>query len=70
MHGVSYAFRGIKERWPVFTEEPHNVRLSMEVDGVNPFGELRTNYFVWPVFLINNNLPLLMVIKGSASCWH
>jgi hypothetical protein len=35
----------------------------MVVDGVNPFGELRSIYLVWPVFVINNNLPPWMSIK-------
>jgi hypothetical protein len=47
----------------IFKEEPHNVRLSFAVDGVNPFGELRSIYSVWPIFVINNNLPPWMSIK-------
>jgi hypothetical protein len=42
MHGDDYAFRNIKERWPVFKEEPHNVRLSMTTHGVHLFGDLRS----------------------------
>jgi hypothetical protein len=53
----------IKEKWPIFKEEPRNVRLSLAVDGVNPFGELRSTYSVWPIFVINNNLPPCMSIK-------
>jgi hypothetical protein len=56
-------FRDIEERWPIFKEEPCNVRLSLVVDGVNPFGELRSIYSVWPIFVINNNLPPWMSIK-------
>ena len=51
------ALNYIKEKWPIFKEEPRNVRLSLAVDGVNPFGELRSTYSVWHVFVINNNLP-------------
>ena len=36
------ALNYIEEKWPIFKEEPHNVRLSLAVDGVNPFGELRS----------------------------
>jgi hypothetical protein len=39
-----YAFREIAAKWPEFTDEPHNVRLSSATDGVNPFGELRSFY--------------------------
>ena len=52
-----YAFKKIKERWSNFKEEPCNVRLSLTDNGVNPFGELRSIYSMWPIFVINNNLP-------------
>jgi hypothetical protein len=57
------ALNYIEEKWPIFKEEPRNVRLSLVADGVNPFGELRSTYSVWPVFVINNNLPPWMSIK-------
>ena len=57
------AFRDIEEKWPHFKEEPRNLRLSLGADGVNPFGELRSIYSVWPVFVINNNIPPWMSIK-------
>jgi hypothetical protein len=56
-------YKNIEERWPIFKEEPRNVRISLAADGVNPFGELRSIYSVWPVFVINNNLPPWMSIK-------
>jgi hypothetical protein len=43
------AFREIEEKWVDFKDEP---------DGVNPFGELRYIYSMWPIFVINNNIPL------------
>jgi hypothetical protein len=36
-----YAFREIEEKWEDFKDEPHNVRLSLAANGVNPFRELR-----------------------------
>jgi hypothetical protein len=45
-----YAFKEIEEKWPVFKDEPCNVSLSLVADGVNPFGELRSIYSVWPIF--------------------
>jgi hypothetical protein len=53
----------IEEKCPIFKEEPHNFRFSLAADGVNPFGELCSTYSVWPVFVINNNLPPWMSIK-------
>jgi hypothetical protein len=57
------ALNYIEEKWPIFKEEPRNVRLSLAADGVNPFGELCSTYSVWLVFVINNNLPPWMSIK-------
>lgn len=56
-------FMDIEEKWPHFKEKPHNLRLSLAVDGVNPFGEMRSIYLVWLVFVINNNIPPWMSIK-------
>jgi hypothetical protein len=56
-------YKNIKEIWPIFKEEPCNVRISLVADGVNPFGELRSIYSVCLVFVINNNLPPWMSIK-------
>ena len=58
-----YEFRYIKEKWPIFKEEPRNVELPFVADGVNPFGDLRSTHSVWPIFVINNNLPPWMSIK-------
>ena len=52
-----------KSRWLKFKEEPHNLKLSLADDRVNPFGELRSIYLVWPVFIINNNISPWMSIK-------
>jgi hypothetical protein len=57
------ALKYIEEKWPIFKEEPRNVRLSLAANGVNPFGELRSTYSMWLVFVINNNLPPLISIK-------
>jgi hypothetical protein len=40
------AFKDNKEICPIFKEELHNVRLSMETYRVNPFGEFISIYLV------------------------
>jgi hypothetical protein len=50
-----------------FKEEPHNIRLSLAFDGVNPFGEVKYFYLVWPIFVINNSLPPWMSIKRECT---
>jgi hypothetical protein len=57
------ALNYIKEKRPIFKEEPCNVILSLAIDGVNPFGELRSTYSVWPVFVINNKFSPWISIK-------
>ena len=57
------AFRCIEEKWPIFKEEPRNVKLLLAAYGVSPIGELCSTYSVWHIFVINNNLPPWMSIK-------
>jgi hypothetical protein len=57
------ALNYIEEKWPIFKEEPCNVRLSLAANDVNSFGEIRYTYSVWPIFFINNNLPPWMSFK-------
>lgn len=56
-------FIDIEEKWPHFKEEPHDLRLSLAADRVNLFREIRSIYLVWPIFVINNNIPPWMSIK-------
>ena len=58
-----YAFKEIAAKWTEFIDEPRNVRISLAIDGVNLFGELRSVYSVRPIFVINNNIPPWMSIK-------
>ncbi|KAJ0101812.1 hypothetical protein Patl1_05455 [Pistacia atlantica] len=40
-----------------FAQDPRNVRLGLSSDGFNPFGNMSTNYSMWPVVLLPYNLP-------------
>ena len=51
------AFRDMEEKWSHFKEEPRSVRISLATDGVNPYVEKRSIYSVWPIFVINCNIP-------------
>ena len=57
------AFRDIEEKWPHFKEEPRNLRIYLAADGVNPFAQMKSIYTVWPIFVINNNIPPWLSIK-------
>ncbi|KAL4027982.1 hypothetical protein IC575_011172 [Cucumis melo] len=43
--------------WPTFGSEPRNLRLGLSTDGINPFGDLSSNYSCWPVITTIYNLP-------------
>ena len=57
MHADGSELNNFVEKWPIFKDEPHNVRLSLASNGFNPFGEIRSTYSVCHIFGINNNLP-------------
>ncbi|KAL0533847.1 hypothetical protein IC582_028118 [Cucumis melo] len=51
------SWRLIDHMWPTFGSEPRNLRLSLSIDGINPFGDLPSNYSCWPVITTIYNLP-------------
>ena len=63
MPADDFAFRDMEEKWPHFKEEPHNIRISLAIDDVNPFVHMRSIYMVWPIFVIKNNIPPWLSIK-------
>ena len=56
-------FKEIEGKWPHFKEEPRNPKISLVADSVNIFGEMRSTYSMWPIFVINNKIPPWMTIK-------
>ena len=56
-------FRDIEEKWPHFKEEPRNLRIYLAAEGVDPFAQMKSIYMVWPIFVINNNIPPWLSIK-------
>ena len=57
------AFREMEEKWPHFKEEPRLITISLDADGVNPFSQIKSIYTMWPIFVINNNIPPWLSIK-------
>ena len=41
-----FAFKEIEETWSHFKEEPCNLKLSLAVDNVSPYGDMRSVYSV------------------------
>ena len=50
---------------PNFALEPYNLRLGLDTDEFNPFGNMNNNYSMWHVILILYNLPPWLVMKES-----
>jgi hypothetical protein len=48
---------------PTFGGDPQNVHLALAADGVNPFKQTRSTWSMWPVTLLNYNLPPWLTTK-------
>ena len=59
----SPAWKHVDQNWPQFAEEPRNIRFGFAMDGINPYKLMRSKYSVWPVLLINYNIPPWLAIK-------
>ena len=57
------AWKTFDTTFPDFASDPRNVRLGLASDGFNPFGNMSTNYSIWPVVLIPYNLPPWLCVK-------
>ncbi|XP_074579109.1 uncharacterized protein LOC141835604 [Curcuma longa] len=49
----------------LFAGDPRNIRLGLATDGFNPFGNMSNAYSMWPVILVNYNLPPWKMMKPS-----
>ena len=60
----SDAMHHIERKWPEFNADPRNVRLAASSDGFSPHGHFGlSTYTMWPVMLVNYNLPPSLAIK-------
>ena len=56
----------IEDTWPEkFKDELRSLRLNIAMDGVNPYSLQNTNYFVWLVVVINNNIPPWLSVNNE-----
>ena len=56
----------IEDTWPEkFKNEVRILRLSIAMDGVNPYSLQNTNYSIWLVVVINNNIPRWLCVKNE-----
>jgi hypothetical protein len=59
----SMSWKHINDKWLDFAIDSCNVKLGLTFDGVNPFGDLSSCHFTWPMILLNYNLPPWLVTK-------
>ncbi len=52
----SKSWKHIDMTWPDFATDPHNIRLGLTLDGVNPYANLSINHSTWPILFLNYNL--------------
>nr|XP_027062802.1 uncharacterized protein LOC113689186 [Coffea arabica]XP_027100959.1 uncharacterized protein LOC113720217 [Coffea arabica] len=51
------SWKEFDKKFPWFAEDARNVRLALSSDGFNPFNNMCNSYSMWPVVLINYNMP-------------
>ena len=51
------AWKDFDRKYPGFANDPRNLRLALATDGFNPFGNMSTQYSMWPVLVTPLNLP-------------
>ncbi|KAL3675367.1 hypothetical protein R1sor_025315 [Riccia sorocarpa] len=59
----SPAMDHIERLWPEFARDPRNLRLGLASDGVSPYSIKSSTYSIWPVALINYNIPPWLATK-------
>ena len=59
----SPAWKHVEEMWPKFKGELRHLHLELAYDGVNPFGLQSTKWSMWPLALVNYNIPPWLSIK-------
>jgi hypothetical protein len=56
----------IEDTWPDnFKDEVWSLRLSIAMDGFNLYSLQNTNYYIFPVVVINNNIPPWFSMKNE-----
>jgi hypothetical protein len=55
----------VEDQWPQFKKEPRHLRLGLATDGVNPYSLQQSKYSVWPVVMLNYNLPPHLTMSNA-----
>ena len=57
------AWKYFDKQYPMFANDPRNVRLGFASDGFNLFGNMSNSYSMWPVIIMPYNLPPWKTMK-------
>jgi hypothetical protein len=56
----------MKDTWhKKFKDEVRSLRLIISMDGINPYSLQNNNYPIWPVVVINDNIPPRFPMKNK-----
>ena len=56
----------LEDTWPQkFNDEVQSLRLSIAMDGINPYYLQNTNYSIYPVVVINKNILPWLSMKNE-----
>ncbi len=55
----------VEDRWPQFKEEPRHLTLGLAIDGVNPYSLQQSKYSVWPIVVLDYNLPPHLTMNNA-----
>ncbi|KAL2619988.1 hypothetical protein R1flu_000193 [Riccia fluitans] len=61
--GDSQAMQHVEATYDRLRDNPRAVRLDIAIDGFSPLGLSRKSYSIWPMMLINYNIPPWLAIK-------
>jgi hypothetical protein len=56
-------WRKIDRTYESFALDVRNIRFTLSMDGMNPFGEMSSSHNTWPVTLCIYNLPPWLCMK-------
>ncbi|XP_074355922.1 uncharacterized protein LOC141695584 [Apium graveolens] len=57
------AWKTMDATYPHFSSDNRNVRLGVASDGFNPYGKMSSTRSIWPIIIVNYNLPPWLNMK-------
>jgi len=59
------ALKNFDRKFRDFASNPRNLRFALATDGFNPFGNMSTQYSMWPMLLTPLNIPPWECVNAS-----